>query len=69
MVMDDEQRQLRWCAHCLRMAEATHALADWCEDVEMMGAYVALAAKWINMSSGPAPRSTPLPPQDGHAHY
>jgi hypothetical protein len=68
MVMDDE-RQLRWCAHCLRMAEATHALADWCEDLEMMGAYVALAAKWINMSSELPPRSTPLPPQDSPSRH
>jgi hypothetical protein len=69
MVMDDEQRQLRWCAHCLRMAEATHALADWCEDVEMMGAYVALAAKWINLSSAPPPRSSPPAPGDSRLRH
>jgi hypothetical protein len=50
MVMDDE-RQRSWCAHCLRMAEATHALADWCEDPAMIGGYIALAAKWIALSA------------------
>ena len=54
MAMDDE-RQRRWTAHCLRMAEATHSLADWCEDLEMMRAYADLAARWINMSSEPPP--------------
>lgn len=48
--MDDE-RQTSWRTHCLRMAEATHALADRCEDRKMIAAYVALAAQWINMSA------------------
>ena len=52
MVMDDE-RQAGWRTHCLRMAEATHALADCCEDRQMIGAYIALAARWINMSAEP----------------
>lgn len=52
--MDGEQ-QRRWTAHCHRMAEATQAVADWCEDREMMGAYLDLAARWINMASQPPP--------------
>jgi hypothetical protein len=50
----DEARQRRWTAHCHRMAEATHALADWCEDPVMIAAYLDLAAKWLAMASGPA---------------
>lgn len=57
MVMDDE-RQRSWCAHCLRMAEATHALADWCDDPEMIRGYIDLAARWIGLSDQP-PRWSP----------
>ena len=49
----DEERRRRWSAHCHRMAEATYALADWCEDLDMMEAYVQLAAKWVVMADGP----------------
>jgi hypothetical protein len=49
------ERQRRWTAHCLRMAEATHTLADWCEDPEMMGAYLDLAARWLRMADQPPP--------------
>jgi hypothetical protein len=55
MVMDDE-RQASWRTHCLEMAEATHALADRCEDPQMIGGYIALAARWINLSAEPPPR-------------
>lgn len=38
------------------MAEATQEIAGWCDDLEMMKAYVQLAAKWINMANaGPPP--------------
>jgi len=50
----DEALQRRWKAHCERMAEATHALADWCDDPGMMAGYLELAARWIAMASGPA---------------
>ena len=40
----------RWVAHCQRMAEATYAIADWCEDLEMMRAYLDLAAKWTRLA-------------------
>ena len=54
----DGDRKRRWVAHCHRMAEATYAIADWCEDAEMMGAYLALAAKWVKIASaGPPARS------------
>lgn len=46
----------RWAAHCHRMAEATYAIADWCEDTEMMAAYLALAAQWVQIAAkGPPP--------------
>jgi hypothetical protein len=48
----DERRRL-WRAHCLRMAEATHTLADWCDDLDMMESYVGLAARWLNMMEAP----------------
>lgn len=63
MVTDDE-RQRSWCTHCLRMAEATHALADCCEDPAMIGAYVTLAAKWIQMSAQPPAEGPDGPSQD-----
>lgn len=47
--MDNEQKR-RWTAHCRRMAEATYALADWCDDPQMMASYVALGAKWVQMA-------------------
>jgi hypothetical protein len=54
--MDDEQ-QRRWQAHCARMAEATYAIADWCEDPDMMDAYVALGAQWLQLATkGPPAR-------------
>lgn len=51
----DADAKRRWEAHCLRMAEATHAIADWCEDPEMMGAYLELAARWLRMAEQPPP--------------
>ncbi|MDB5448728.1 MAG: hypothetical protein JWQ97_4045 [Phenylobacterium sp.] len=53
MEVEDDDRQRRWSAHCHRMAEDTYALADWCEDLDMMEAYVELAAKWVIMAEGP----------------
>ncbi len=46
----EAERRRRWEEHCHRMAEATHAIADWCEDVTMMTAYLDLAAKWLRMA-------------------
>lgn len=53
--MKEEERKHLWRAHCHRMAEATYAIADWCEDREMMDAYVKLAAKWVRMANEPPP--------------
>jgi hypothetical protein len=39
------------------MAEATYALADWCEDTEMLAAYLDLAARWVRMAEEPPPRA------------
>jgi hypothetical protein len=47
---DDARRRL-WAAHCHRLAEMTYAIADWCEDPEMMSAYVALGARWIALAA------------------
>lgn len=52
---EEEARRYRWREHCLRMAEATHAIADWCEEPEMMGAYLALGARWIRMADEDPP--------------
>ena len=50
----DPEQQRRWIAHCHRMAETTYALADWCDDLVMMAAYVALGAKWVLLADAPA---------------
>ena len=45
-----DKRQLSWVAHCNDMARATQAIADWCEDRDMLEAYVELAARWLRMA-------------------
>jgi hypothetical protein len=62
--MDEASR--RWEAHCYRMAEATHAIADWCEDPAMMGAYLELAARWILLANEAPAR--PRRSRDGCEH-
>lgn len=42
-----------WREHCLQMAYSTEALAQWCDEAEMMGAYLDLAAKWKAKADGP----------------
>lgn len=44
------------------MAEATHALADCCEDTQMMRAYLDLAARWITMAEAAPNDSPPMTP-------
>jgi hypothetical protein len=39
-----------WRAHCHEMARAAHAIADRCEDSDMLAAYVALAARWLRLA-------------------
>jgi hypothetical protein len=56
-MVSENERQRRWVAHCRRMAEATYALADWCEDAAMLAAYLDLAARWIRMAEEPPPRT------------
>jgi hypothetical protein len=56
----DLDAKRRWEAHCHRMAEATHAIADWCEDLDMMGAYLELAARWLRMADSPPSYSRDL---------
>ncbi len=58
--MIEDERQRRWTAHCHRMADATQAIADWCEDVEMMRTYIELAAKWLNLAKQPPPQGRDL---------
>jgi hypothetical protein len=50
---DETDRARCWRAHCHRMADATYALADRCEDPEMLRGYVELAARWIRMADDP----------------
>ena len=53
---DLEEQRRRWRAHCGRMAAATYALADCCEEPKMLGGYLQLAAMWVNMADAlPAP--------------
>lgn len=54
----DNDRKRRWTAHCRRMAEATYALADWCDEPEMMNAYAGLAARWLEMGEAEPPART-----------
>lgn len=51
----------RWVAHCHRMAEASYALADWCEDPEMMADYIRLAARWMDFAASGARRAVGRP--------
>ena len=51
----DTERMSRWTAHGHRMAEAIYAIADGCEDAEMMGAYLALAARWLQIAADGPP--------------
>jgi hypothetical protein len=37
-------------AHYFAMAHATYDLAEQCEDLEMLAAYLQLAAKWLGMA-------------------
>jgi hypothetical protein len=47
-----------WRDHCLQMAASTEALANWCEDAEMMNAYLDLARMWETKAAGqPAGRA------------
>ena len=58
--MNADAKRRRWEAHCHRMAETTYAIAHWCEDQEMMEAYIKLAAQWVRMADQdtPAPSSS-----------
>ena len=56
--MDLERERRRRCeAHGHRMAEATRAIADWCENLAMMATYLELAAKWMQMAKQSPPVS------------
>jgi hypothetical protein len=35
------------------MAEATYFIADRCDDPQMIGAYLDLAAQWLRMAARP----------------
>ncbi|HKR89186.1 MAG TPA: hypothetical protein VJS38_13525 [Phenylobacterium sp.] len=47
--------QAAWREHCLQMAYSTEALAHWCDEAEMMNAYLELAAKWKAKADRPQP--------------
>lgn len=56
-----------WKAHCLHMAEATHAIADWCDDPEMLHGYLALAAKWLAAAERPPASGAAFEPDSDEA--
>ncbi|MFN3511904.1 MAG: hypothetical protein ACK41C_02580 [Phenylobacterium sp.] len=45
----------RWREHSLRMAAATHELAETCDDLAMMGDYMDLAGRWLGKAEAPPP--------------
>lgn len=50
-----------WRDHCLQMAYSTEALAQWCDDSEMMEVYLDLAARWKAKADRPQPGCSALP--------
>ena len=52
--MEKDEHPRLWAAHCHQMAEATYAVADWCEEPEMIRGYLALAAQWLRLAESPA---------------
>ena len=54
-----DQRKPHWAAYCRQMAEMTYAIADQCEDAELLKAYLALGARWVNLGiDGPRADAT-----------
>jgi len=49
----EPELQDAWRDHCLQMAYSTETLAHWCDDAEMMSAYLDLAALWKMKALGP----------------
>jgi len=45
-----------WTAHCHDMALATYAIADHCDDPEMLADYMRLAAQWLRLAAEPRVR-------------
>lgn len=56
MSIESDEERLRWKSHCRRMAEATYALAEWCEDPDMISLYLDLAARWLRLAETPPKR-------------
>jgi hypothetical protein len=54
----DRERKRDWTAYCHRMAEMAYAMADQCQDPEVMNVYIGLGARWIlhGQHCPPAPR-------------
>lgn len=50
---DTPELQDSWRDHCLRMAHSTEALAKWCDEPEMLDAYLSLAAQWKAKAARP----------------
>ena len=55
----DKDLERRRIEHCHAMANATYAIADWCEDPDMLATYLELAAKWLRMAATPGEASEP----------
>ena len=51
--VEDDERRRCWRAHCFRMAEASYALADTCDDLDALRGHIAEAAAWVNRAERP----------------
>jgi hypothetical protein len=56
--MDKDLERCR-IEHCLAMARATYAIADWCEDPDMLARYIDLAARWLRLAETTAAGGEP----------
>ena len=54
----DQERA--WAAYCNRMAETSYAMADWCEDPEIMEVYIQLGGYWVRMGMEGPPANHPI---------
>jgi hypothetical protein len=55
-----DHRKPHWAAYCRQMAEMTYAIAERCEDTEMLKTYLALGARWVNLGiDGPRDPASP----------
>jgi hypothetical protein len=46
----EQDLEKRWTRHCHDMAHATYTIAERCEDADMLGRYLELAARWMRLA-------------------